>query len=59
MFSTSMNAQNINADAIERQLAHKEKDAVRAAYNRAEYFPDRVRMMQQWAARWCGNHPDQ
>jgi len=49
MFSTSMNAQNINADAIERQLAHKEKDAVRAAYNRAEYFPDRVRMMQQWA----------
>ncbi|MBN4073314.1 site-specific integrase [Mariprofundus ferrooxydans] len=49
MFSTSMNAQNINADAIERQLAHKEKDAVPAAYNRAEYFPDRVRMMQQWA----------
>ncbi|MDX8406458.1 MAG: tyrosine-type recombinase/integrase, partial [Mariprofundus sp.] len=49
MFSTSMNAQGFNADAIERQLAHKEKDAVRAAYNRAEYLSERVRMMQHWA----------
>jgi len=49
MFSTSMNAQGFNADAIERQLAHKEKDAVRAAYNRAEYWEERTRMMQHWA----------
>jgi len=49
MFSTSMNTQGFNPDAIERQLAHKEKDAVRAAYNRAEYLSDRTRMMQHWA----------
>jgi len=49
MFSSSMNAQGFNADAIERQLAHKEKDAVRAAYNRAEYWEERTRMMQHWA----------
>ncbi|MEI2771853.1 MAG: hypothetical protein V9G98_14290 [Candidatus Competibacter sp.] len=36
-------------DAIERQLAHAEKDGVRAAYNRAEHLPERRRMMQAWA----------
>lgn len=35
-------------DAIERQLAHAERDAVRAAYNAAEYLPERKRMMQWW-----------
>ena len=38
-----------NRDAIERQLAHAERDGVRAAYNYAEYLPERRRMMQQWA----------
>jgi hypothetical protein len=38
-------------DAIERQLSHKEKDAVRAAYNRAEYLPERIEMMQ-WYSDW-------
>jgi integrase len=36
-------------DAIERQLAHKERNAVRAAYHRAEYLDERTRMMQWWA----------
>jgi len=38
-----------NPDAIERQLAHTEKNKVRAIYNRAQYLPERVRMMQDWA----------
>ncbi|MGO9329074.1 MAG: integrase, partial [Steroidobacteraceae bacterium] len=36
-------------DAIERQLAHKEQNAVRAAYHRSEYLEERARMMQWWA----------
>lgn len=38
-----------NADAIERQLAHKEQNAVRAAYNRAEYLEERKKMMQWYS----------
>jgi hypothetical protein len=38
-----------NPDAIERQLAHCERNAVRGAYNRAEYLPERREMMQWWA----------
>ena len=38
-----------NSDAIERQLAHSEKDQVRAAYNRATYLEERKRMMQWYA----------
>ena len=34
---------------IERQLAHKEPNKVRSAYNRAEYLPERRKMMQAWA----------
>ena len=34
---------------IERQLAHGERNQVRGAYNRAEYMPDRKKMMQKWA----------
>lgn len=47
--STMLNEQGFRADLIERQLAHAEKNAVRAAYNRAEYLPERKKMMQQWA----------
>jgi len=36
-------------DAIERQLAHSEKDQVRATYNRANYLEERRRMMQWYA----------
>jgi integrase len=38
-------------DAIERQLAHDDADAVRKAYARAEFWDERVRMMDGWAAR--------
>jgi integrase len=38
-----------NPDAIERQLAHSEKDQVRAAYNRANYLDQRKQMMQWYA----------
>ena len=39
-----------NPDAIERQLAHQEANAVRRAYtHRAEYWLERVAMMQAWA----------
>lgn len=34
---------------IERQLAHAERNKVRAAYNHAEYLPERRKMMQAWA----------
>jgi integrase len=36
-------------DVVERQLAHKEPNKVRAAYNRAEYLAERREMMQRWA----------
>ena len=47
MASTLLNEQGFNADAIERQLAHK-ASGVRATYNAAEYLPERRRMMQHW-----------
>ena len=36
-------------DAIERQLAHAERNRIRAAYHRAEYLTERREMMQYWA----------
>ena len=37
-------------DAIERQLAHQEEDDVRRAYKHpAEFWAERVEMMQAWA----------
>ena len=49
MASTLLNEQGWNRDAIERQLAHAERDSVRAAYNYAEFLPERRKMMQAWA----------
>jgi len=40
-----------HADAVERQLAHVEGDAVRRAYARAEFWEERVKMMAWWSAR--------
>ncbi len=48
LFSTVCNEQGHDADAIERQLAHKERNAVRAAYHRAEYLAERAKLMQWW-----------
>jgi integrase len=47
--STVLNESGFRADVIERQLAHCERNDVRGAYNRAEYLPERRKMMQQWA----------
>ena len=47
--STILNEQGFRPDVIERQLAHAERNKVRAAYNRAEYMPERREMMQFWA----------
>lgn len=49
MASTMLNEMGFPADWIERQLAHKESNKIRAAYNRAQYLPERRRMMQHWA----------
>ena len=49
MASTLLNEQGWNRDAIERQLAHAERNSIRAAYNYAEFLPERRRMMQSWA----------
>ena len=49
MASTLLNEQGYNRDWIERQLAHSERNGVRAAYNYAEYLPERRRMMQEYA----------
>jgi integrase len=49
MASTCLNEQGLNRDAIERQLAHGERDPVRAAYNYAQHLPERRKMMQAWA----------
>lgn len=48
MASTLLNECGWSADAIERQLAHKSQ-GVRAIYNKAEYMPERRKMMQAWA----------
>ena len=49
MASTLLNELGYNRDWIERQLAHGERNAVRAAYNYAEYLPERRKMMQEWS----------
>jgi len=49
MASTRLNEMGWVSDVIERQLAHMERDSVRAAYNHAQYLPERRKMMQAWA----------
>jgi len=47
--STILNENGFTPDVIERQLAHSERNKVRAAYNHAQYLPERRKMMQWWA----------
>lgn len=49
LFSTVANETGWNPDVIERQLAHKERNEVRAAYHRSTYLQDRERLLQWWA----------
>lgn len=47
--STILNEHGFRSDVIERQLAHAERNKVRASYNHAQYLPERREMMQWWA----------
>jgi integrase len=49
MASTLLNEQGVKSDLIEKQLAHSERNGVRASYNRADYLEERRAMMQAWA----------
>jgi integrase len=46
---TMLNEAGFRGDVIERQLAHQERDKVRASYNHAQYLDERRIMMQVWA----------
>ena len=47
--STALNEMGFNPDAIERQLAHGERNKIRAAYNRGQYLKERAEFMQVWS----------
>jgi integrase len=47
--STILNESGFRVDVIERQLAHGERNKVRAAYNRSQYMAERTEMMQWYA----------
>jgi integrase len=49
LFSTCANEAGWNSDVIEKQLSHEDRDGVRGAYNRAQWLPDRIKLMQWWA----------
>lgn len=47
-FSTWAHEQGFAPLAVERQLAHVEKNRASRAYNKAELLPERRKMMQDW-----------
>ena len=47
--STILNENGFNPDVIEAALGHQAENAIRRAYNRATYWPERVALMQKWA----------
>src|SRR5262249_42137974 len=63
IFSTEMNGCGaFRIDAIERQLSHVERNAVRSAYNKSDYLEERRRMMAHWATfcdRLCDGKPEE
>ena len=61
--STRLHEMGLRSDFIELQLAHVERNRVRAAYNHADHLAERAAMMQSWAdwlpdcclpCRWSG-----
>lgn len=48
-FSTVMNEHQWPHDAIEKQLAHTDRNNIRGIYNHAQYLDKRREMMQWWA----------
>ena len=49
MASTLLHERGYRSELIERQLSHGDRNPMRAAYNFAEYLPERRKMMQEWA----------
>jgi integrase len=47
--STMLNEMGWRGDVIEKQLAHSERNKIRATYNKASYLAERRQMMQAWA----------
>lgn len=47
--STLLHERNYPSDVIERQLAHAERNKVKASYNKAQYMDQRIDMMQHWS----------
>lgn len=55
LFSTVVNESNLfNPDAIERQLAHVPQNRIRSAYNRAQYWDERVKIMEWYGEQVKG-----
>ena len=49
--STILNEQGFRHDIIERQLSHNEENKIRAAYNHAQYLPERKEMMEWYSQK--------
>ena len=49
MASTLLHENGFKTEVIEMQLAHAERNKVKAAYNHAEYLTERTEMMNWWA----------
>lgn len=47
--STTLNERGFDPDVIEAALAHIDKNAIRAAYNRTDYLEKKKKMMQWWS----------
>jgi integrase len=47
--STILNSRGYDPDVIEAVLAHQDRNAIRRAYNRANYWEQRVELMREWA----------
>jgi integrase len=47
--STILNGRGFNPDVIETALAHVDQNHIRRAYNRSLYWPERVKLLQDWA----------
>jgi integrase len=47
--STNLNERGFNPDVIEAALAHQDENEICRAYNRATYWPERVKLLQGWA----------
>lgn len=49
MASTLLHEKGYPSHLIEKQLAHSDRNRIRAVYNYAEYLPERRKMLQEWA----------